>query len=904
MRIFKTVLKAAFPTLLAAILSVSCSILNPEPAPTPTPEEPENPENPQEPEPPGSSLGSEFSETTSMRGLDYESPADTIKMHDNSLFLRNDINRHLISYNEKDAVITFENCEDVKKAGIKVGDVLYSEIIEGKAPNGYLLTVKEITTADDRIVFRCADAAMSDAFDRLRIPIKYELNKISEDDFTVYDIFNQPDLSEYYNPSQHPTRSFDVPGVDFDKDFAKLKSDWVTIKPSWTATTIDMVALDNDEDPKTTNDQLVISIRIQHDLGLTGDDIFDFGSVPYLWVSLESKMRFGATITVKFLDWEAEYDAEGSKNKELIDKMEKKLLGKKLLLAKWDIPVSTAVSTVLKPSIEFYVTFHIGINGKLEVTFGLEDYGFDYKIGNKPFKPGVSGSSFQDLDGSNYFRCGGEGHPVFDLKLEGDLKGSCGAGIGFSFGLPKITSVLLESDIPPYIGLFFEYSKVMDLKFSAKIDRFSSLSGNIKGECYNQTEGRCEAYVQFKDDWLWNPSFTIDAMADKWPTPPEFLDKSFEIKVERPVPYLIYPENWSVVKDMEINLAWTLPPMPSGLPQRHYQDITFDVYVSTDRAQVEKLAERCRIVTGQKDGSEDSRSCMFEPNFSGKYHWRVVSHNSLGEEYKSPIYSFDTDSGGTLSLNPELTTYLKMNREMLDGIEVSPEGTIELTISNQRALREMKSLTITDEQGLYGIKSIDDLLMHLPSLEFIECNNNSITSLNLTRNPKVKMLDCSNNNISDLTFAANNALETLVCKSNRLRALDIIKNLPHLTTLSCSDNQELYTLNWSWAHEQSALENLTANDCALTHMDNDFTQMPRLKTLFASNNNLWAIDVSKCRNLQRVNLSGQSTTQMRVFITRAIKAQLIDPKFHYDTVFVFDDPGGEGSLDDVPGEKL
>lgn len=891
MSILKKVLKAASPTLLAAIFSVSCSLINRDPIPS-------NPDNPDQP-------GSDFSETTTMRGLDYESPTDTIKMHSNALFLRDDINQHLVSYNENNAVITFENCEAVKDAQIKVGDVLYSEIIEGKAPNGYLLTVKEILNTDDQIVFKCSDADLSDAFDRLHIPIIYELDKISADDFTVFDIFNQPDLSEDFNTSgwQYPTKA-DVPWVDFSKDFAKLKNDRYKITPTWEGTTIEAVILDLDEDLKNTkNDQLVLSLFIQHDLGLAKDDIFDYGSMPYLWVSVESKARFGVTATFS-IGKETEFDAEGGKYDELTEEMEKKILGKKLLVAKWDIPVPPSVATVLKPSMEFYLTAKIGLSGKIEFTYGFENYGFDYKIGNKPIRydgGGFSGgSSFQDVSESTYFRKGNEGKPVLKFKLEGDLKGSVGAGVGLTFGLPKIVNVLMKSNTPPYIGLFYEYSKVLDLK--ASIDLGESIT--FKGEHYNQTEGRCEAYVQFKNDWLWNPKFTIDVLENKWPDPPEFLDTTFILQANRPKPYLVYPENGSVVRDPEIMLEWTIcTKLLSNSDKRHYQNLTYDVYVSTDKSLVQQCNVRCRIVTGLED-NKDGRKCSFEPNFSGKYYWRVVTHNSLGEDFMSSIYSFDTDSGGTLVLNPELTAYLKMNRDILEGIDVNTDGTIELTISNQKALREMRTLTITDKQGLYGIKSIDDLLVHLPSLESLECMNNKITSLNLTKNPKVKFMDCSYNEIEQLSFADNNSMETLVCKSNKLLALDIIKDLPNLTTLSCSDNDRLYTLNKSGNRTESKLETLTASCCALSVNDNDFTLTPHLKTLFVNDNDLWAIDISKCKDLVRVDLSGQSTTQMRVYITRAIKAQLIDPKFHFDTLFVFDDPGGEGNVGGVPGENL
>jgi len=71
----------------------------------------------------------------------------------------------------------------------------------------------------------------------------------------------------------------------------------------------------------------------------------------------------------------------------------------------------------------------------------------------------------------------------------------------------------------------------------------------------------------------------------------------------------------------------------------------------------------------------------------------------------------------------------------------------------------------------------------------LNCEQNQITSLDVSNNTDLIFLDCSSgNNISSLDVSNNIALITLYCGYNQLTSLDVSQNTS-LTSLWCEDNQ-------------------------------------------------------------------------------------------------------------------
>lgn len=81
------------------------------------------------------------------------------------------------------------------------------------------------------------------------------------------------------------------------------------------------------------------------------------------------------------------------------------------------------------------------------------------------------------------------------------------------------------------------------------------------------------------------------------------------------------------------------------------------------------------------------------------------------------------------------------------------------------------------------------------ALTYLSCGANQLTGLDLSNNSSLTTLDCIWNEITSLDLSNNTALTELDCFSNQLTILDISSNIA-LTVLACEENQ-LDSLNVS-----------------------------------------------------------------------------------------------------------
>ena len=138
-------------------------------------------------------------------------------------------------------------------------------------------------------------------------------------------------------------------------------------------------------------------------------------------------------------------------------------------------------------------------------------------------------------------------------------------------------------------------------------------------------------------------------------------------------------------------------------------------------------------------------------------------------------------------------------------------------------------------------------------LEDLRCHSCRITTLDITNNPELKTLICSNNSISSLDLTKNPDLSTLDFSDNNLSTINVTKNIK-LTELKCSRNK-LRTLNIG---NNTALETVLCNGNKITTLN--LTNTTSLTKLDASGNNLTGIDVSKNTKLKELSLSNDKGT--------------------------------------------
>lgn len=111
---------------------------------------------------------------------------------------------------------------------------------------------------------------------------------------------------------------------------------------------------------------------------------------------------------------------------------------------------------------------------------------------------------------------------------------------------------------------------------------------------------------------------------------------------------------------------------------------------------------------------------------------------------------------------------------------------------------------ILDNRNIVDLTGIQDFL----SLDYLDCNNNQIQSLDLSLNPKLRYLYCHQNQIQSLDLSTNYELIFLYANDNQLTNLNLqngnnskmnvnVLNNPDLTCIQVDEPETAHTLNWA-----------------------------------------------------------------------------------------------------------
>lgn len=115
-------------------------------------------------------------------------------------------------------------------------------------------------------------------------------------------------------------------------------------------------------------------------------------------------------------------------------------------------------------------------------------------------------------------------------------------------------------------------------------------------------------------------------------------------------------------------------------------------------------------------------------------------------------------------------------------LDIDKDGKINGKISSNGISKIIRLDLVGQEiTSLSGIESFSGLVK-------LDCRNNLLTSLNVTKNINLKELDVSNNKLTNLIIGPNKNLVSVVCFDNDLTNLDLGQNTS-LTTLACTNNK-------------------------------------------------------------------------------------------------------------------
>ena len=182
-------------------------------------------------------------------------------------------------------------------------------------------------------------------------------------------------------------------------------------------------------------------------------------------------------------------------------------------------------------------------------------------------------------------------------------------------------------------------------------------------------------------------------------------------------------------------------------------------------------------------------------------------------------------------------------------IDTNNDGEIQISEA-----QFIKSLELNDK-NISNFTGIEAFL----NLEYLRCENNLISNINIAQNTNLKFLECQNNQLTNLDVTQNTSLLRIFCFNNQITNLNLSQN-PLLIMLYCSSNL-ITTLNIS------PLSNLIWLACQANLLTNlDVSNNNLLQILFFDNNQISTINLSNLANLGALSCSSNQLTNLDLSI--------------------------------------
>ncbi len=280
--------------------------------------------------------------------------------------------------------------------------------------------------------------------------------------------------------------------------------------------------------------------------------------------------------------------------------------------------------------------------------------------------------------------------------------------------------------------------------------------------------------------------------------------------------------------------------------------ITFSEAMNTSKGSV--LLNNVPYYTGNGTWSSDQKTYTIP--YSGL---------EYGTAYTVKIWSFVNVSNNRMadnSANSFSTAVNILTRENFP--DENFRNTLKTMLSTGTWGKTDGKLTAAEAARLGGpldlsSKNITDLtgIEYLTNLDHLYLQNNSLTTLDLSKHTKLVYLDCDNNSLTTLNVSNSIWLKYLYCSNNSLTGLDV-SNSALLTNLACANN----SINEIDLSQNIWLRGLSISGNSLTKLD--VLNNTRLTDLNCSNNSLTELDLSNNTDLGVLYCDNNSLTTLNV----------------------------------------
>ncbi|MFA9389062.1 MAG: BACON domain-containing protein [Prolixibacteraceae bacterium] len=253
-----------------------------------------------------------------------------------------------------------------------------------------------------------------------------------------------------------------------------------------------------------------------------------------------------------------------------------------------------------------------------------------------------------------------------------------------------------------------------------------------------------------------------------------------------------------------------------------------------------------------------------------------------------PAYS-ETNWGGNFDVGVEFSLNCNVSdivyipdanfkAALVGNLSINSNGDAEIQVSEAEAytgqIYIVSNWDTPDNEKISDLTGVEAFTL----IYKLNCNNNLLTTIDVSKNTALTYLDCGSNNITSLDVSNNTLINELYCQSNELTSLDISTNIALtkfdcgsnlLTNIDVSNNLALKEL-WCYVNSLASL-NIGAN-LSLTHINcrqNELTELDvasntLLVYLNCAENSISNLDISNNNSLLDVGCWSNQLTSLDI----------------------------------------